>query len=109
MRVRRVEVDLSRCAGCGFCAYVNVCRSPRACCGCLSCFWACPYSARFVVEEEREAEPVEVLVDGVRAEVPSGITVGEPWSAWDTRSASLALGGRAWRAGRAGAGAAPWS
>ncbi|MEM3132515.1 MAG: 2Fe-2S iron-sulfur cluster-binding protein, partial [Sulfolobales archaeon] len=41
----------------------------------MSCFWACPYSARYVVEEEGRVELVDISVNGVRTRVPSGVTV----------------------------------
>jgi len=75
VKIKRVEVDYSKCARCGFCIYVNTCHSPVSCCGCLSCFWACPYSARYVVEEEGRLELVDISVNGVRTRVPSGVTV----------------------------------
>lgn len=77
MRVKRVKVDYSKCVGCGFCSYVNLCSSPESCIGCLSCYWACPRSARYVVEEEVEERLVEISVDGVRVFVPSGVALAK--------------------------------
>jgi len=45
--------------------------------GCLSCYWACPYEARYVVEDEVEVPLVRVGVDGVEYLVPKGVTVAE--------------------------------
>lgn len=43
----------------------------------MSCYWACPHSARYTVEEEVEEELVEVTVDGVRVLVPRYVTVAK--------------------------------
>lgn len=72
-----VRVDSSKCRNCGFCRYVNTCYSPRECTGCLSCYWACPYSARYTVEKNVEERSVEIVVNGVKARVPAPATVAE--------------------------------
>ena len=75
MRLRRVVVDASRCDGCGIC--LKVCHSPEECIGCLACYWACPREARTIEEIEADVEPIEIWVDGVEFEAPSGVTVAE--------------------------------
>ncbi len=75
MRVRRVEVDASRCDGCGLC--LRVCQSPAECVGCLACYWACPREARLIREGEVESKPIRIWVDGFEVEAPSGVTVAD--------------------------------
>ena len=77
LRRRRVIVDERRCVECDFCKTVNVYRSPDQCIGCLSCFYACPYEARIIVEEEVEERLIKITVDGVEYNVPAGISVKE--------------------------------
>ena len=86
-----VRINPLKCRKCGFCTQVNTCKSPNNCIGCLSCYYACPYSARTIREEEVTAKPVKIYVDGVEYIVPEGISVaealtkigfkyGKPWS-----------------------------
>mgnify|MGYP000035212936 CR=1 FL=1 len=77
IRRSRIVIDTSRCTNCGFCSQVNTCHSPNECVGCLSCYWACPYEARYVVEEEVEVPLVRIKVDGIEYLVPKGLTVAE--------------------------------
>jgi len=77
LKRRKVVVDMDKCVGCDFCKTVNVCRSPDQCIGCLSCFYACPYEARRIVEVEVEEKLIKIKVDGVEYRVPAGISVKE--------------------------------
>ncbi len=79
LKVRRrvVRVDPKRCRGCGVCSTVSVCRSPGRCVGCLACYWACPYEARVAADEEVEARPARIVVDGVEYVVHDRMTVAE--------------------------------
>jgi len=77
IRVRRVEVDTSKCRRCSFCRTVSICHSPTECVGCLACYWACPYEARYVTCLTKDVERINIRVDGVEYEVPNGITVAE--------------------------------
>ncbi len=77
MKFVRVGVDPSKCRSCGFCVSVNVCHSPSRCIGCLSCYWACPYEARYIYEVEEEPRYIRIVVDGVEHSVPEGITVAK--------------------------------
>ncbi len=72
--ITKVKLDPTKCRSCGFCRTVNACPSPKDCIGCLSCFWSCPNEAR-VPYKIRIEETMEIEVDGVRREVPKGITV----------------------------------
>lgn len=76
----RVEVDPAKCRGCGVCSLVSVCRSPERCVGCLACYWACPYEARYLAPAEGQGS-VRVLLDGAPVEVPDGVTVAEALAA----------------------------
>ena len=74
----RVRIDYSKCRRCYFCSYVSKCHSPDECIGCLVCYWACPYEARIIEEYEvSDVRYVNIHVDGVRYEVPSGISVAD--------------------------------
>lgn len=75
LRYRRVGVSWNKCRSCGFCSLVNACYSPGSCVGCLSCYWACPYEARYVVEFETSPRLVSIQVDDERVSVPAGVTV----------------------------------
>ncbi len=70
-----VNIDKSKCRGCGFCSEVNVCHSPGECIGCLSCYWACPFEARVLEYREVDVGEVTIYVDGIEYRVPSGVTV----------------------------------
>jgi pyruvate formate lyase activating enzyme len=73
-----VRVDYEKCKQCGFCVTVNSCHSPSTCVGCLSCYWACPYEARVLVEKPlSEVGHVTVFVDGASFKVPYGVTVAK--------------------------------
>ncbi|MCX8209251.1 MAG: radical SAM protein [Sulfolobales archaeon] len=74
-KLHRVIVDKDRCSNCGFCRFVSTCYSPGECVGCLACYWACPHSARVVVEDRAPASFVKIVVDGNDLVVPSGVTV----------------------------------
>lgn len=71
----RCIVDEKKCRKCGFCIEVNSCHSPQRCSGCLSCYWACPYEARIIVEDFSERKNVRITVNGVEHEVPEYVTV----------------------------------
>jgi len=43
----------------------------------LACYWACPYEARYVTYLTKRVERINIHVDGVEYEVPSGMTVAE--------------------------------
>ncbi|MEM4035804.1 MAG: radical SAM protein [Fervidicoccaceae archaeon] len=77
LTLRRAEVVERRCARCGFCKLVNACHSPRACVGCLSCYWACPREARVLVERGLEVELVPIAVDGAEVLVPEGVSLAD--------------------------------
>lgn len=77
MKRARVRIDPSRCIDCGFCHYVNSCYSPGGCIGCLSCYWACPYCARYVTYEDVEGGTVEITIDGAKFAIPGFISVAE--------------------------------
>lgn len=71
-------VNYDKCVGCGFCLTVSTCHPPGRCVGCLSCYWACPYEARELVEDLLDEEnSVTVYVDGSPFRVPSNITVAK--------------------------------
>jgi len=72
-----VVTDAVRCVDCGFCREVNVCRSQGECSGCLSCYYACPYEAKKIIEVVRPLKYVTIKIDGVEHAVPSGITLKE--------------------------------
>lgn len=75
MKCLRVSIDWDKCRKCSFCVIVNACHSRGSCIGCLSCYWACPYEARHVVEAEIEPRLVEVYINGGRALVPAGVSI----------------------------------
>uniref|UniRef100_A0A7C3SMT0 Radical SAM protein n=1 Tax=Thermofilum pendens TaxID=2269 RepID=A0A7C3SMT0_THEPE len=78
----KVAVDAARCRGCGVCSSVSVCRSPGRCVGCLACFWACHYEARYLAPHRgAEQSTVRVLLDGTPVEVLGGVTVAEALTA----------------------------
>ncbi|MEM2909727.1 MAG: radical SAM protein [Nitrososphaerota archaeon] len=72
-----VITDAAKCMDCGFCREVNVCRSRNECSGCLSCYYACPYEAKKILEVMRPSKYVTIKIDGVKYAVPSGITLKE--------------------------------
>lgn len=79
---------------------MNTCHSPGRCVGCLSCYWACPYEARELVEVwPDEGGQVTVYVDGKPLRVPGSVTVakaleylGFRFSPPGSRGVSLACG-----------------
>ncbi|MEM2091677.1 MAG: radical SAM protein [Candidatus Bathyarchaeia archaeon] len=73
----RFRVIKSRsCRDCGFCSTVNICLNAE-CIGCLSCYYACPYEAKRIIEDKSERRYVKVLIDGVQYSVPERISVKE--------------------------------
>lgn len=68
-------VDEQKCVNCRFCGSVNVCKSPGRCIGCLSCYYACPYQARKIVEVEETRSYLKIAVEGVEHLVPDGLSV----------------------------------
>ncbi|HDN76057.1 MAG TPA: radical SAM protein [Acidilobales archaeon] len=72
-----VLIDKEKCRDCGFCELVNRCHSKDSCIGCLSCYWACPYEARYYIERCITVNSVNIYVDGVKYEVPSGVSVAK--------------------------------
>ena len=78
LRGYTVKVDYEKCAHCGFCVHVNTCYSPGLCVGCLSCYYACPYEARVLVETPLESgDYVRIYVDNVEYKVPRRLTVAK--------------------------------
>ena len=68
--------DYEKCKDCGFCLTVNVCHSIEECSGCLSCYYACPYEARLLINEDIEPlEFIKVYINDNEYEVPRGITI----------------------------------
>ncbi|MCD6444572.1 4Fe-4S binding protein [Candidatus Bathyarchaeota archaeon] len=63
IRVRRVEVDASKCRRCGFCRSVSICHSPTECVGCLACYLVCPYEARYVTYLTKDVECINIGVE----------------------------------------------
>ena len=73
-----VKLDYEKCAHCGFCTTVNTCHSLNMCIGCLSCYWACPYEARILVESILDVDnSVTIYVDDKPFKVPRNITVAK--------------------------------
>ena len=71
-----VRVDYEKCAHCGFCVTTNTCYSKNTCTGCLSCYWACPYEARVLVETPLGFDnAVTIYVNGAPYRVPRNVTV----------------------------------
>ncbi|MCX8161551.1 MAG: radical SAM protein [Candidatus Bathyarchaeota archaeon] len=71
-----VAVDRSLCRECNFCRDVSRCVN-ASCVGCLACYYACPYEARKIVEDDRKRSVVKISVDGVEHSVPEGLTLKE--------------------------------
>ena len=79
LSIRKAYVKINRglCKGCNFCKIVNVCYSPSACVGCLSCYYSCPYEARIIEYRDVNVEEITICVDGIQYKVPCGITVAK--------------------------------
>ncbi|MEM4369399.1 MAG: radical SAM protein [Desulfurococcaceae archaeon] len=75
MKYHKIVVDWNKCKNCGFCTLINACYSKSSCIGCLSCFWACPYEARRIIEVEAQPRLVEIYVDGSKVLAPLGVSV----------------------------------
>ncbi|MEM1582810.1 MAG: radical SAM protein [Candidatus Bathyarchaeia archaeon] len=71
----KVYTDESLCRKCSFCRTVNRCVNPY-CVGCLSCYFACPYEAKKIIEDRVESRRlIKITVDGVQCAVPENVTV----------------------------------
>jgi len=71
----KVVTNPDKCKDCGFCTTVNVCNSNLGCVGCLSCYWACPYSAKDIIEDSATRRFIKVNVNGKWYEVPERVTI----------------------------------
>jgi len=70
-----IRVDYEKCVHCGFCTTTNTCYSKNTCTGCLSCYWACPYEARLLVEAPLDFEnTVTIYVNSAPYRVPRNVT-----------------------------------
>ncbi|UCG00864.1 MAG: radical SAM protein [Candidatus Heimdallarchaeota archaeon] len=67
----RVIVDKSLCKNCNYCKVAIACSGEETCIACGSCVDACPYSARKLIENGREAINVGCTINGQYIDVQS--------------------------------------